>query len=245
MPSATSHVNLVQALQKADEGDPDAMFTAVSYMAAEGYIGKDAEPEINERYMSYLERLVEAGRTDALIMLGTALVNGEAASRDPQEAIRLFSLAAEKGESFGNECMGMMYYEGDAVPGDFQKAFEFFTKNEGDKSFCTYYALGEMYRLGLYVERNEETACGYYAKIAYSKSKHREIDDYFWQAQYRLACAKHYGSGTAKDVEEALKLIESARRLGRTTKETASGEGITEEAMNREWLRINRDMGNI
>ena len=245
MSSATSHVNFAHELQKADEGDVDAMLTAVRYMAVEGYIGKDAEPEINERYISYLNTLVQAGSTDALIMLGSTLVNGDVASPDPEEAIRLFSLAAEHGENFGNECIGMLYYEGDVVTRDFQKAFEFFTKDEGDKSFCTYYALGEMYRLGLHIEKNAETACGYYSKIAYSKSKNRELDDYFWRAQYRLACAKHYGEGTTKDLEEALTLIESARKLGRTEKEIISGEGITEETINTEWLQINRDLGKL
>ena len=245
MPSVTSHVNFAQALQKADEGDVEAMFTAVSYMAAEGYAGKDAEPEINERYMSYLEKLVQAGSTSALIMLGTAFVNGDVTSPNPEEAIRLFSLAAANGESFGNECIGMMYYEGDVVTRDFQKAFEYFTKDESEKSFCTYYALGEMYRLGLYVEKNAETACEYYSKIACSKSKSREIDDYFWRAQYRLACAKHHGNGTAKDLEEALKLIEGARKSGRTEKEMIPGEGITKEAINQEWFKINRDLGKI
>ncbi len=245
MSSLTANMNFAEILKKAEEGDLDAMYDAVLYMAAEGYTGKDAEPEINGRYMAYLQKLVQSGNKTCLILLATAYRNGEIVEADPQEAIRLYELAAEKGIRFGNECIGMMYYEGTAAGKDYEKAYAYFRKNRGKKSFCTLYALGEMYRLGLYVKKNLKKACEYYSRIAYDESNSADIDDYYWRAQYRLACAKHCGRGTAKDLEEALRLIGSAKKLGRTEDEVIPGEGITEEAILQEWLQISRELGNI
>ena len=140
--------NLFELLQKADEGDMESMSEAVSLLCAEGYIGSDnTEPDIVERYISYLEKLAKLGDSTSYIMLGGAYRTGNGVPKDLSVAKRLYERAVEEGISFGNECIGFLFYNGEGVSVDYKKAFEYFTMNE-NPSICTLYALGEMYRLG-------------------------------------------------------------------------------------------------
>lgn len=236
--------NLFQLLQKADEGDIEAMEDVVMVLAAEGYLEDDPDGEIAERRISYLRRLAEAGRTTAYIMLGDTYINGTGTSVNPEEAIKWFGLAAENGIPFGNECIGMIYYEGKDIPADHEKAYAYFTKDNCRKSFCTYYALGEMYRRGLFVAQSDEKACEYYSCIVNSRMNGAELDDYYWRACFRLGTACHYGHGAEKDYDLALKLLSKAKTLYGSRSEKAIPCDITKEEFDREWLLLNQDAGN-
>ena len=243
--SVTAGINLEEVLKYADQGDPDAMLAAVGYLAAEGYIGEDAAPEINERYLGYLNKLTALGNSACFIYLGNIYVTGEIVARDTDKAIDLYEQAVAHGEPYGNECIGQLYFEGEVVPRDYAKAFEYFTKDKKKKSFITDYYLGEMYRLGLHVSQDQSEVCRHYAIIARSKNKHPEVDDYYWRAAYRLGCALHRGMGIKKDLKEALRLIEIARDEGYTEHEIIEGEGITEDAMFVEWSDLCRELGKF
>lgn len=177
--------NLYELLQKADDGDLEAMKTVVSVLRAEGYTDDDPDGEISERIVTYLRQLAEAENPDEYIMLGDAFLKGDGVRKDPQEAIRWYEKAVEDGVGFGNECIGMMYFEGVDVPADYQKAYEYFTKDDNKKSFCTTYALGEMFRRGLYVTKDDSKACEYYASIVEDDGPYPEMDDYYWRACFR------------------------------------------------------------
>ena len=236
--------NLFQLLQKADEGDLEAMEDVVMVLAVEGYLEDDPEGEIAERRISYLRRLAEAGRASACIMLGDTYIYGTGTSVDPEEAIKWFALAAEKGIPFGNECIGMIYYEGKGIPADYEKAYAYFTKDSCKKSFCTRYALGEMYRQGLYVAQSDEKACEFYSSIVNDRMNGAELDDYYWRACFRLGIACHYGRGAEKNYAFALKLLSKAKTLYGSRSENAMDCDITKEEFDREWLLLNQDAGN-
>ena len=57
-------------------------------------------------------------------MLGDAYRTGDGVPKDVTAAINLYKKAAEEGISFGNECIGFLYYNGEGVPVDYKKAFE-------------------------------------------------------------------------------------------------------------------------
>ncbi len=232
-------------IKDADGGDLDAMNLAVTKMMIEGYTGKDAEPEINERFITYLKNLVDAGSEVAMVQLADAYARGDEVKQDSEEAIRYYEMAAENGAPFGYECIGMMYFEGNGIAQDFKKAFEYFSKNKTHIQLPTMYSLGEMYRLGLYVKQDLKKACRYYNKIASDTNPYIEQDDYYWRAAFRLGVAKHYGYGCKKDLNEALSLIEKAKNLGRTEHEIIPGEGITREAIDKEWSLLNNELGKF
>ncbi|MBE6001595.1 MAG: sel1 repeat family protein [Sarcina sp.] len=236
--------NLYQLLKKADEGNLDAMEDVVLLMAAEGYLEDDPDGEIAERHITYLRRLAEAGRAEFCIMLGDTYLNGTDTPADPEEAMKCFRLAAENGIPFGNECIGMIYYEGKDVPADYEKAYAYFTQDSCKKSFCTRYALGEMYRQGLYVAQSDEKACEFYSSIVNDQMTNPEIDDYYWRACFRLGTACHYGQGTEKNYDLAVKLLSKAKNLFESRGENALDCDITKEDFNQEWLLLNQDAGN-
>lgn len=239
-------MDIGEIIKKADAGDLESVFLASTKMAIEGYTGKDAEPEVNERYINYLKILVDAGSEVAMIQLADAYVRGNEVKQNSQEAIKYYEMAAENGIPFGYECIGIMYFEGSGVSQNFEKAYEYFLKNKKDMQIPATYALGEMYRLGLYVKQDLKKACKYYDKIASISDPNFERDDYFWRALFRLGCAKHYGEGCKKNPKKALSLIEKAKRLGRTEeREIIKGQRITKEAIDKEWAILSNELNKL
>ncbi len=236
--------NLYEMIRKAENGDTEAMFDVVCAIDIDGLDADDPDGEIAARRISYLKELAQTkGYENTLIMLGTSYQQGKGVERDAAEAIKWFEKAVAAGIPFGNECIGSIYYNGDGLPVDYQKAFVYFTKDESENAFCTIYALGEMYRQGLYVEKNPERAAEYYSDIVYDDSNYKEVDDYYWRACYRLAMALHYGWGIEKDIKEALALMAKAKELFDERGEDADQTGISKEDLYREWLLINQDAG--
>ena len=205
--------DLEETLRKAEEGDLEAKWDIVYHMALSGKIGKNADPEDNERYYTYLLDLADAGNKASYIMLGDAILKGVGCAQSTADALQWYEKAVESGVRFGNEMIGEIYYSDKYIPANYKTAFEYFTKDEGQKSFCTRYYLGEMYRQGLYVEKDPAKAYEYYASIVNDKSDWRELDDYYWRACYRLGVATHYGEGCETDPERALELLKLAREF--------------------------------
>ncbi len=216
-----------ETLRKAEEGDLDAKWDLVCYMAISGMATEHADWEEQEIYYTNLLDLAEAGTAPAYIMLGDAILKGIGCEQNTAEAVQWYEKAVEEGDPFGNELIGEIYYKGEHAPVDYKKAFEFLTKDEGKKSFCTRYHLGEMYRQGLYVEKDPSKACEYYAGIVDDESKGRELDDYYWRACYRLAVALHNGEGVERDPGRALELLQFAKQRAEERGENASVADIT------------------
>jgi TPR repeat protein len=241
-----TNYNLYEIIQKADNGDLEAMSAAVSIMAMEGYLDdNDADADIIERYVLYLRKMAEGRMPEAYIMLGDAYLNGQGVEKNVKEAIGWYENAVDAGVRFGNECIGMLYYEGKDVKADYEKAYAYFTKDEKKKSFCTIYALGEMYRRGLYVLKNEEKACEYYSEIVYSDDEYASMDDYYWRACYRLGVALHYGNGIEKNLQEAFDLVTEAKKQVDSNRDFMEIVDITFEEVQKEWIQLNQDAGRF
>ena len=149
--------DLVEVLTKADAGDVDAMIDAVIILASEGYTDKGGDADIHERQIGYLRKLIDEKWDPAYIMLADHYVDGTGVEQNIDEAIRLYEKAAENGIDFGFECIGTLYFEGIHVAKDYKKAFSYFKKiRKNRRNLMVRYALGEMYRLGLYVRKNEK-----------------------------------------------------------------------------------------
>lgn len=236
--------NLYEMIQKADAGDYEAMFDVVSIIDLEGLTADDPDGEIAERRLSYLKQLVNVeGYKNSLIMLAGTYENGTGVKQDAKEAIFWYQKAVDKGITFGNECIGLIYYQGKGIPADYEKAYHYFTKDDGNKSACTTYSLAEMYRQGLYVEKDETEACSLYKDIVFEDSEYAELDDYYWRACYRLGVAMHYGRGIDKDLEEAIQLLAKAKTLYDNLDESYIPKDITKEELYHEWLLLNQDAG--
>ena len=125
----------------------------------------------------------------------------------------------------------MIYFNGTEVPADYEKAYAYFTKDDGKKSFCTRYALGEMYRQGLYVEQDVQKAWDYYTGIATDRSPYYELDDYYWRACYRLGSLY---------LDTAAELIDTAKRIFDERGYEAIATDITKREIDQKWRFVRK-----
>ncbi len=232
---------LFELIQKAEEGDPEAMYDVVTAITIDSLDEDDPEGEIQARRVRYLKQLVQIpGYENSFILLGDAYARGEGVEQNADEAFKWYEKAVQAGESFGNECIGQMYYFGYGVPVDYEKAYGFFMKNEDHRSFSTIYLLGEMFRQGLFVNKEPERAFHYYQIIINDNSKYKEHDDYYWRACFRSAFALHNGIGTQKDIPKAAALIDIAKFLF-DKRGTETNSDITKTEVFDEWIAIRRE----
>lgn len=257
--------DLFYAIQEGLAGDQDAMMDAIDLLIEEGILGRHPYSVLGKIYFSFLKQLVDAGsdedNTYRLINLGLAYEGGIGGYLDGNEAIRCYQRVAKTGHSIGNEHLGMIYLFGHCVPVDYEKAFHYFTIDNDHQSVGTDYYIGEMYRQGLYIKKDEEVACRYYEKKVYDddiSSSDRIKDETYWRACYRLGMAKHYGWGTEKNLEEALRLLNDAKKyrdsllditddsiLTRTNNLSLDIiNDVTEEELNHELELINQETEN-
>ena len=181
-------IDFHQTVEDAKNGDITAMWDLVNYIAVNQADAGTGEYDADRLYYDTLCDLAAKKETAAYIMLGDAVLHGTGCTQNAEEAIRWYKKAAKNGHPFGNECIGEMYYFGEYVTRDYKKAYKYYTKDEGRKSFCTLYHLAEMYRQGLYVKKDVATAYRYYSEIVYDgEEKRSTIDDYYWRACYRLS----------------------------------------------------------
>lgn len=73
-------------------------------------------------------KAVDAGNTNAMVELGTLLVNGEGIKKDEVEARLLFEEAANAGDVMGMSNLGALYGAGLGVPADFATARSWYEK---------------------------------------------------------------------------------------------------------------------
>ena len=100
-------------------------------------------------------------------------------------AANYYKAAAEKGESFGYDCLGSIYFK----LGDYEKAKTCFEKS-GLRNPCGLYNYACLYDQGLGVARDMEKAVEYYKKAAkfneVLREKYGTEDDYASKAEKRL-----------------------------------------------------------
>ncbi len=229
-------------LEEADEGDLDAKWKLVQFIAmgkAEDYADKS---ELDKLYYSNLCTLAEANKVPAYIMLGGAILKGTGCEQNSEDAIRWYEKAVANGERFGNECIGEIYFAGKYVSQDYKKAYEYFTKDDGKKSYCTLYHLGEMYRMGLYVEKDLDKASEYYQKIVFDDNSPCKIDDYYWRACYRYGMTLFYEWESEAELNAAFRLITEAKDIYEKSESEEFACDITKDELYRNWQTVEQEV---
>lgn len=241
--------NILKLLEKADAGSVKAMKDFVETVYYNKLGEDDPEDVIAKRQVHFMKKLSKIKAYKYMcIFVGDAYERGRGVHKDINKTIKWYKKAARGGVKFGNECIGMLYFNGDAVPTDYEKAYKYFTKDSGKKSFNTTYALGEMFRNGWYLEKDLDLAYRCYSDIVYIKTMYdkngnniNEMDDYYWRACYRVARAEHYGEGTKIHLGSALEKLHEAMMLYEERNEEA--KDITWEEIIKEWKKLNKDAG--
>ena len=225
-------VDFGKLLKKADSGKTKAIYDAIQTIEFNGLVDDTPDDEMAQRILSYWKKLEKMKRYHFMrIFIGDAYARGSGVPADIGKAISWYKKAAKGGTPFGNECIGMVYFNGTGgIPVNYEKAYKYFTKDKCKKSFCTKYSLGEMYRKGLYGEKDKLKAWDFYSSIVTDTHfPGYELDDYYWRACYRLG---------QLNLDNAFELIGTAKRIYDSRGYNAVSTDITKEELELKWKTV-------
>lgn len=150
----------------------------------------------------YYKQALEYGHPGAQNNLGNQYKNGRGVNKDPQEAVRLFTLSAKQGNVFGMRNLATCYMDGIGVDADFDLAIDW---------------------LETAAEQKDNLACAMLAK-AYDNWNHKDEEKkIFWHkkaAEYgnadsMFALGEYYGKkGDNQDLSLASTYYDNAAKNG-------------------------------
>ena len=197
-----------------EDDDVDAMVEWAAFWAfnkREWPLSEDQK----EKVLEYYEAGVKEGSQLACLNLGAIYNEGILVKRDYEKSAELYRIAAESEEDNSIAAMaitnlGYYYYYDFAGKQDYQKAFNCFL--QGALRYANanaYYKLGDMYRYGYFVDKDEKMAFE-----MYMKAFNCEEDGNFFKAEigYRLGECFLNGIGCTRDPYAALTLLQISER---------------------------------
>lgn len=134
-----------------------------AYILASELMGKDKPKKFPKNVIALVTELyeeeIENGNADAMNDLGAQYYDGSRGFEQSFEnALAYYTMAAENGSRQAQENLGYCYYYGRNTPVDYEKAFHFFALGAFDGHLISLYKIGDMYRNGYYVKKNEKEA---------------------------------------------------------------------------------------
>ena len=161
------------------------------------------------------DEAVERGCEVMMNNYGTFFYSGRIGEVNYQMAEKYYEMAANAGYDVAAENLGYIYYYGRTGKTDYAKAFILFAKGAlvFNRPISTY-KLGDMYRNGYFVEKDEKAAFKLYVK---AESLLEEMDEYDQMiaspdVSFRLGNCYQKGTGTAVDLAKALEYYQLAER---------------------------------
>ena len=139
-----------------------------------------------EMYMDLLDYLIDHGEWSMLIVKAGEYSEDGICGEDTAKKIELYEKAVKHGLYIGAECLGEMYFLGEEVERDYEKAYQYFTGHDGFESFAKPFYLGIMYEKGMFVERDIKRALQEYKSIVNSNTPMKSGDTYYIKAGKRL-----------------------------------------------------------
>ena len=204
-------------------------------MMIKRYADKEETPlKIRDFLHDLLEEKIRYGSGDAALVLGRLYKDGYLGEKREDEITELFITAVEMGSTDAEEDLGICYYQGYGVSADMKKAFHLFCKAALRDELLSLLFLGDMYKEGRYVRKDEDQAYFLYRKVFEILSKREEEDrEYEAETFLRLSVCHLYGIGTVPDGHDALftsQHAESALRK-RISKGERGLENLLKEAL--------------
>ncbi len=175
---------------------------------------KPFAPLVAEFIDEVLTEEMENGNADAACDLGSFYYTGRIGEQNFAMAVELYQRAAKMGSRQANENLGYCYYYGRDIPKDYEKAYFCFVKGALDNHPISMYKIGDMYKNGYFVEKDEREAFEIYKEC---RELLRGNDGYIRTCGadifMRLADCYAKGIGTGQNFRKALKYYQRAERL--------------------------------
>lgn len=191
--------DIMLALHKAaDEKDANAMnILGVCYMTGMNV----AIDEV--KALNYFKQATELENVSAMRNLAIVLENN--AEPDSKQAAELYSKAADNGDRFAQNNLGVCYLMGDGVEKNVRKAVQYFEKAVKSGDDYAMVNLADCYSIGNGVRKNDKKAFDLYKQAA-DKGNIAGIK--------AVADSLYKGIGTKQDFSEAMKFYKMAADRG-------------------------------
>lgn len=184
------HAQSIQDLIKgADKGDPEA----IGKLGLCYYFGENGVNQDYSKAFRYLTESVNKGSIPSKYLLAMCYEKGNGTPQNTDIAIQLFMEAYEGGIVLAAKSLGTYYLN----KGNYQKAKIWFDKCESLNDGYVNWALGNIYYLGLDVQKNFNKSFDYFSKSCSMGYK---------QAYYNLGLSYFMGQGIEKDENRAVEL---------------------------------------
>jgi len=186
-------------------------------------ISKDTYHLKKETIKNYLNILIENGDSEAMLVLGGLYYGGENefVEQDYSKAIYWYNESSKNGPlNLFKNCnvdainnLGYSYYYGNGNTQDFKQAFLYFSKAAYLNHPNAMYKIGDMYKNGYYVKKNNNAAFYWYKK-SYRYMSEYSIDNKYITASIasRLGQAYLYGEGTEISLMKSLNYLQKAEK---------------------------------
>lgn len=167
---------------------------------------------VAEFLMEVYEGEYAEGNANAACDIGSLYYTGRAGEQNYAKALKYYTLAADGGCRQAQENLGYCYYYGRDTEVDYEKAFHYFALGAFDGYICSLYKIGDMYRNGYYVKKNELEAYRIY-RHCLDIMTDEAMSLVGADVMMRLADCYFEGIGTEVEYEFALDYYQKAERL--------------------------------
>lgn len=195
--------------------DAEGIYSDPFFIAAELHEA-DATKQLPECVVNFLLKVYEEeiaeGNANAACNIGSLYYTGRAGEQNYAKALKYYTIAADGGCRQAQENLGYCYYYGRATEVDYEKAFYYFALGAFDGHICSLYKIGDMYRNGYYVKKNEIEAYSIYKRCLETMTA-EAMPLVGADVMMRIADCYFEGIGTEVEYEYALEYYQKAEQL--------------------------------
>lgn len=168
--------------------------------------------EVADLLIAIYEDELKENNHDAICDYGSLYYTGRIGEQNYEKAVYYYTMAAKIGNRQAQENLGYCYYYGRTGIVDYEKAFHYFVKGALDNHLISLYKIGDMYKNGYYVEKDENEAFCIYKHCFDGLN---EINTPIAGADIYIRMADCYfnGTGTKRNPAIALEYYQIAERL--------------------------------
>lgn len=196
-----SDFNIAMALDTADLSK--SLPKEIADIMAAAYLSAAETNENNERGVAYNN-------------LGVLYYSGRAGCKDYEKSLHFYQLADQEGYRLASENLAYCYYYGMGAETDYEKAYYYFSKAAIAGRYESMYKLGDMFRYGYYVDKDEDMVRTAYIKAEYMMKQAWDTMDTdglnYGSVYMRLGDMYFEGIGTAKNDDKAYECYQRAER---------------------------------
>ncbi len=191
-------------LKRADADDADAL-----YQLADMYYYGESLPQNIDKAVEYAQRSARKNFPQAYTLLGDLYMQRDPATGNPnpQKAIQNYNKAVTLKDNYALYRLATIYYDGEGVPRDLNKAFSFYTRAANAGNVGAKHKIMEMTYKGEGTAKNPKKVFSYYLNRAKNGDMYSEN---IIGKMYLL------GEGTRSDIFRAAEYLKSSANKGHT-----------------------------